>query len=138
MKFLNNEQFSALKSASDNYNAIIAAAKEADENITDESSSEELLSVIQAGSNQDSMIADLNATIRTLTEENTQLKSAPESKIEELNGLKGTPATPATGLNAKEEPTSTTGEEDDIESISNAHKGDPVALIAAMEAAGLI
>lgn len=140
MKVLKNELYAALSTAAQNYNAIVAAAKEADPTLAENASAEDILSAIaESGASQDmaAQNATLQASVSAQAKEIATLKATIEQQAAQIKTLSGTPAAPAPKIDSKEEPIAT-AEDDVIKSINDKHGDDPVALAAAMKKAGLV
>lgn len=139
MKVLKDERFAAYEAAANNYNAILAAAREADPALPDNASAEEILTAItenDPSQNLATQNATLQESVTAQAEEIASLKATIAQQSAQIKTLSGTPATPAPKIDAKGEPLAT-NEDDVIKAINDKHGDDPVALIAAMKEAGL-
>lgn len=139
MKLIKDELYASLLGASQNYNAILAAVRDADPELPENAGPEELIAALSAGSPVSTdQIQTLQQTIQAQTQEIATLKATIAQNLEQIKTLSGTPATPSPKIDAKEEPVATEQPEDEIKAINDKHADDPVALMAAMKEAGLV
>lgn len=142
MKFLNNEDYNALKAKAEGFDKLVNTVVENGENIKAEDVTAE--TIIEALQREETPAdsSDLQKTIDTLTAEKADLQtklSAANQKATDLQSqldeLDTEPAETETNIVSKGEQS---GAEMDIAKFADANKGDTNAIIAKMKEEGIL